>query len=300
MLRYFTISLCFRKDAQPVRASMLAGVVRLGVLCAGLVVLCAGCADLSAVAKFATSAKAASTGFLDIGNDFAASARRREAYASETEKPKIEQSAKVYEAQQPEMLAAQKVLADYVSALGAIATDSATSREASLTATTGGLEKIGLSSSQASAGVGLAKKATAALLAGYRSRKAGKVIHDCNPELQEYLKGLEQIVGTDYPLVLKNERLSVQGYYDRLLHDDEAKEPLAAVLIRKQQQADLDAITKREAAGAAYLKILTDIGQGHQKLYDAGENMSKLQLLSIVEPYIEDIANQSVTVAKAF
>jgi hypothetical protein len=48
------------------------------------------------------------------------------------------------------------------------------------------------------------------------------------------------------------------------------------------------------------VKILTDIGEGHQKLYDAGEHMSKKQLGAIVEPYVEDIAKQSVAVAKAY
>ena len=36
---------------------------------------------------------------------------------------------------------------------------------------------------------------TALLTAGYRSDQAGKAIQEANPDLQDYLKGLEQIVG---------------------------------------------------------------------------------------------------------
>lgn len=274
---------------------------RISVLFAlGLIALCTSCTDLSAVAKFATSAKSASTGFSDIANDFAGSATRRSLYVSAEEKPAVQQQAATYKELQPEMLAAQKPLVDYIAALAAISTDSTTSRDASIQATQGGLEKIGMSTKQASAGVGLAAKVADAISAGYRSNKAGKVIHECNPLLQDYLKGLEQIVGTDYPKVLNAEQTSAEGYYQDLLREFGKKEPLAAVLIRLQQQQDLVAIAKKQQAAEAYVKILTDIGEGHQKLYDAGEHMSKKQLGTIVEPYVEDIAKQSVAVAKAY
>lgn len=269
----------------------------LGLL---LVPFCTSCADLSAVAKFADSAKSAANGFTDIANDFAGSASRRSLYVNDEEKPVVLKQAADYKAEAAEMLAAQKVLTDYIAALAAISTDSTTSRDSSISATQEGLEKIGMSSKQASAGVGLASKVADALTAGYRSNKAGRVIHDCNPLLQDYLTGLEQIVGTDYPLVLNSEKISAEGYYRELLHKYGEKEPLAAVTIRLQMQQDLEGIAKKQAAAQAYKKILTDIGEGHQKLYDAGEHMSAKQLGTLVEPYVKDIATQSVQVAKAF
>jgi hypothetical protein len=274
----------------------LGAAIALGFV---LVFACTSCADLSAVAKFAATAKSASTGFSDIANDFAGSAERRALYVSDEEKPVVEKQAETYKALQPDMLAAQKVLVDYIAALAAISTDSTTGRDASVKATEDGLKKIGMSSSQAAAGVGLAAKVVDALTAGYRSNKAGKVIRDCNPLLQDYLKGLEQIVGTDYPLVLNNERISAEGYYQGLLHRYGEKEPLAAVTIRVQMQQDLDGIKKREQAATAYMKILTDIGEGHQKLAD-NEHMNARQMEKLVEPYAEDIAKQSVAVAKAY
>jgi hypothetical protein len=274
--------------------------LRLAALGLILASVCISCADLSAVAKFASSAESASTGFSDIADDFAGSSTRRSLYVSEEEKPIVLKQAQTYKALEQDMLAAQKVLVDYIAALAAISTDSTSSRDASIQATQGGLVKIGMSASQATAGVGLATKVVDALTAGYRSNKAGKVIHDCNPLLQDYLKGLEQITGTDYSLVLKNEQISAEGYYQGLLHTYGENEPLAAVMIRLQMQQDLDGIAKRQQAAAAYVKILTDIGEGHQKLYDGGEHMNKKQLETIVEPYVEDIATQSAKVAKAF
>ena len=172
--------------------------LRLAALGLILPFLCTSCADLSAVAKFAASAKGTSAGFSDIAADFAGSATRRSLYVSDKEKPNVLSQAETYKAQEPDMLAAQKVLVDYVAALAAISTDSTTTRDASVQATQAGLQKIGMTANQATAGVGLATKIVDALTAGYRSNKAGKVIHDCNPQLQEYLKGLEQIAGTDY------------------------------------------------------------------------------------------------------
>jgi hypothetical protein len=274
--------------------------LRLAALGLILPFLCTSCADLSAVAKFAASAKGASAGFSDIAADFAGSATRRSLYVSDKEKPNVLSQAETYKAQEADMLAAQKVLVDYVAALAAISTDSTTSRDASVQATQAGLQKIGMTANQATAGVGLATKVVDALTAGYRSNKAAKVIHDCNPQLQEYLKGLEQIAGTDYPLVLATEKTSAEGYYGDLLHKYGEKEPLAAVTIRLQMQQDLEAIAKKQQAAAAYVKILTDIGEGHQKLYDEGQHMSRKQLGTIVEPYLEDIATQSAKVATAY
>lgn len=221
-------------------------------------------------------------------------------YVSDADKPKVLERAANYKAEEPDLMAADKVLTDYIAALAAIATDDSTKRDNSISATQDGLEKIGMNSTQASAGVGLATKLTDAALAAYRGRKVGKAIHDCNGQLQDYLKGMEHIVGDLYPLVLDNEKLSVEGYYQDLLHNYEAKEPLAAVTIKLQRKQDLDAIAKKQEAAKAYVKILTDIGEGHQKLYDAGEHPTAKQLIGIVEPYVQDIATQGVSVAKAY
>jgi len=274
--------------------------LQLAALALLLPVMCTGCADLSAVAKFAASAKVASSGFGDIAKDFAGSAKRRSLYVREKEKPKALEQAETYKALEPDMMAAQKLLVDYIAALGAISSDSTKSRDASVGATEPGLERIGMKPGQASAGVGLAAKLVDAATARYRSNKAGSTIHDANPLLQDYLKGLEQIAGTDYPAVLEDERISAEGYYDGLLHEYGEKEPLAAVAIRIDRQHDLEAIADKKKAARAYTKILTDIGEAHQKLYDQGKHMSAKQMGTIVEPYLADIAIESVKVAKAY
>ena len=115
--------------------------------------------------------------------------------------------------------------------------------------------------------MGLATKVVDALAAGYRSDRAGKMIHDCNPQLQDYLEGLEQIVGKDYPAVLDSERTSAEGYYADLLRQYGDKEPMAAILIRSQMKQDLDGITKKQQAAAAYVKILTDIRPSRSRTF---------------------------------
>jgi hypothetical protein len=283
-----------RPLARPSRAAALA-------LC--LLALCTSCADLTAIAKFATSAKTATTGFAAIADDFAASATRRANYVSAAEKPKVIAEAAAYKAEQPQTDAAQKVLADYIAALTAISTDATTTaREANINATPNAadLQKIGMTSAQATATLGLAAKLASGLTAAYRSDKAGHAIHDSNADLQAFLQGLEQIAGTDYTHVLNSEHDSVQAYYDDLIHNYGATEPLAKVVLLKQEQADFAAITTKQQAATAYVKLLTDLGAAHQKLYDAGTHMSNKELAGILEPYAEDIATQSAKVATAF
>jgi hypothetical protein len=292
-------------------------MIRLLIPCLLPALFCTSCADLTEIAKFAASAKGACSGYADIVNDFAGSATRRSAYVSDEEKPNVLKAAAAYKDEQAPMLAAQKPLTDYIAALVAISTDSAgagsgggkdkssgkgdsAGKDAAADPTESNLEKLGMKPAEATAALGLASKVAAALSAGYRSDKAGKAIHDGNADLQLYLGGLEHIVGTDYPLVLNNERISATRYYDDLLERYGDKEPLAAITTRLQMQAALDAIDKRQKAAEAYAKILTDIGEGHQKLYDAGEKAGPLQLASIVEPYVSDIYSQSMKVAKAF
>jgi len=284
-----------------------------------LVLPCTSCADLTAVASFATSAKNASTGYSDIVTDFAGSASRRSLLVSEDQKQTVLAQAQAYKDLEPDLLAAQKPLTDYIAALAAISTNTAdtagkssaasgssatsvgsTAKSSSTSAKSASLQKAGLTQSQATAAMGLATKVSAALTAAYRSDKTGKAIHDCNPELQDYLVGLEHIVGTDYPLALDVEKTSTEAYYSDLLHKYASTEPLAAMTVRLQEKQDIDAISKRKLAAAAYVKILTDIGEGHQKLADAGEKMTPKQLVTIIEPYASDIYTQSQSVAKAF
>lgn len=328
-----TRSLCATSPAgpSPSRLPWLA----LSLVGLTLTLCCTSCADLTEVAKFAASAKSACTGYSDIINDFVGSATRRSLYVRDKEKPTVEAEVQKWKGLQPAMLAAQKPLVDYISALAAISTNTtasaakgssssttsspaaettgssaktgsssakgeSTSSDAATDPTAADLQSFGMSSKQATAAVGLATKVAAALTAGYRSDKAGKAIQEANPDLQDYLKGLEQIVGTDYPQLLDLEKISVEGYYSDLLAKYGSSEPLAAITTGLQEKQDLAAIEKRRQAATAYLKILTDIGDGHQKLFDAGEKMNAIQLVSIVEPYVADIEKQSAAVAKAF
>ena len=297
----------------------------LALPCLILASLCNSCTDMSAVARFAASAHNASDGYAEIVSDFSNSAMRRSLLVSESERPTVMEQAQNYKELQPALLEAQKPLTDYIAALAAISTNSATkgdsddsagksstsakesgngaheaSRAAPAKPTVGSLKTAGMTSDQATAAMGLAAHVSAALTAAYRSNKTTKAIHECNSDLQDYLKGLEQIVGVDYPRQLEIERTSTEGYYQDLLRHHAQQEPLAAILMRKQMQEDLDAITRREQAAVAYVKILNDIGDGHQKLYDAGEKASPIQIISIVEPYASDIGSESLNVAKAF
>jgi hypothetical protein len=288
---------------QPARSLTIAKASFTMLRVAALVVLVSvatSCADLSEVGRFASSTKTALNGFSEIGNDFSGSATRRSFYVRDEEKPIVLMQAQSYKAEQPEMLAAQKVVTDYIAALAAIATDSAKSREKSIGVTKDGLQKIGMTKEEAEAGVGLATKVVDLLTVAYRSNKAGKAIHDCNPLLQEYLKGLDQIAVVDYSVLLSAERTSAEGYYQALLRRHEAQEPLAAVTFRRQMQQDFDAIEKKQQAALAFRKVLAGVGEGHQKLFDAGEHVSAKQLAAILKPYAQEIAEQGTKVAKAF
>ena len=272
--------------------------------CTSVFLILAGlsaCADLSAVAKFATTAKDATKGFSEIAQDFAGSATRRSLYVSDEERPPVSHQAEEYRALEPDMQATQKVLSSYISALAAIATDTTSKdRDASIKTTESSLKKAGLSAGQAAAGVGLATKVADALTAGYRSNKAAKVIHECNPFLQDYLKGLEHIVGTDYVYQLGIEQSSAESYYQDLRHRYAAKEPMAEMLTERVKRQELHTIAQKRKAATAYVKVLTDIGEAHQKLDDGGQHMSKREMLKLVEPYVEDIVTESQKVAKAF
>lgn len=304
-----TRSLCATSPAgpSPSRLPWLA----LSLVGLTLTLCCTSCADLTEVAKFAASAQSACTGYSDIINDFVGSATRRSLYVRDTEKEKAEAQREIetYKGLQADMLSAQKPLVDYIAALAAISTSTpaAASKSAAASASStsapsaASLKNAGIvDTKEATAALGLATKVTALLTAGYRSDQAGKAIQEANPDLQDYLKGLEQIVGTDYPLRLDAEKSAVVGHYSDLANQYSATEPLAVKIALQQKEQDLAAIETRRQAAVAYVKILTDIGEGHQKLADAGQKLTASLLVSIVEPYAADIESQSIAVKKAF
>ncbi|MGC2214988.1 MAG: hypothetical protein WA419_22615 [Silvibacterium sp.] len=290
----------FSQERAPSPRETRARTLRIAAASLILLSFCVACTDTSAVAKFAASAKKACTGFSDIANDFAGSATRRARYVNADEKPKVLAQAEHYKELEPQIETAQKILVDYVAALAALSTDSTTAREKSIQATQSDLTQLGMTTNQAAAGVALAGKLADILVSGYRSRKLEQAIREANAPLQEYLQGLEQIVGVDYITQLNIERTSVRGYYGQAIFQYGKNEPLAAILVNTQMNADLSKLDDKEKAALAYKKILVDIGEAHQKLYDNATHTDKKHLALLLEPYAEDIGEQSTKLAKAF
>jgi hypothetical protein len=265
-----------------------------------LLFLCTACTDISAVAKFAATAKKAASGFSDIAGDFSGSATRRAFYVSSDQKPAALAQAQHYKELEPQIKASQKILVDYIAALAGLSADSTTARDKSIQATQGDLKQLGMSSDQAAAGVAIANKLADLLMSNYQSRKLDKAIRETNAPLQEYLQGLEHIVSVDYIDQLNGERVSVRAYYSDAIHEHGATEPLAAMLANMQRDADLQEIDDRQKAAVAYNKILVDIGGAHQKLYDDARLSDKKHLEMLLEPYMNDISEQASKLAKAF
>jgi hypothetical protein len=201
---------------------------------------------------------------------------------------------------EPGILKAQRVLGDYMSTLKSLAGDQGVTYGESLDKLPDELASSGLDKNQVSATVGLAKTLTDAALAGYRKRELTNLIVAANNDVQVLTTALSTIIVTDYKRELSQEREGAEEYYRSVLKAHEEREPLAAIAVRKGLQSLDEAITIKEQAADAYGKIMKDIANGHQKLFDTRNKWTTKSLVKDVAPIIEDLSDSSEELKKAF
>jgi hypothetical protein len=295
--------------------------------------LVAGCANLQAIRQFAQSSTDAET-YKAIANDYAAVPEQEKYYSMAKFHAYWDQQKKQRGAQVKDLLAIQKVIAEYMKALGELAADDLVSYDKSIDSLAAGLKATkALDDTEIKAFGAITKLLARAAADGYRQKKLNEVITEANAPLQTLISAQIKFVNL-YIKSIGAEKKSIDRYYGDVilaaLHENllkskgpdraviatkikalnnhygdiimqEIKDPTQQgilILIRDDMQQKLDAMAKKQENAQNYIGILKTIGDGHQKLFDERYNLKSPVLLATIKSYASQI-NDMMNAVKA-
>jgi hypothetical protein len=265
------------------------------VCCA--VVLTTSCVDLSEVARFAAQTTSARSSLASLAADFKRTCERFNQFAPAGEPP---QDCDTYARLGAGTHAAQRVLLNYLEALGRMSSDRMITFDQDPKTLPDKLVDSGLDEKAVTATSTIASKLAVAAINGYRRKKLSQLVEDENENVQIVTSALIKIIGTDYKQLLSNERAAMENYYRTPLLEEGKERRLEAVLVTNLWRKEESELAKKQDAADAYATIMRSIADGHQKLYDQRNSLSEKQLFETLGPDIGAIANATPTVHEAF
>jgi hypothetical protein len=246
-----------------------------GKLSAGLV-LCAalgGCLPPSEVGRFAKSASEATADFPPVAKEMYASCLRFEGFKAQRtsgwyDNESLRMPCASRDTAVAGVLAANKVLSAYFSALAKLADDQFVSADREIGGLAAIVKKSGLNDAQVDAVAELTKYLATMAIDGYRRGKIGDAIASQNGNVALVTEGLRTIISRDYRQILNIESRAANDFYRSAVTENREREPLAAILVLKDRDDRVLELRKRAEAVDAYVRALDAVRDGHQKLYD--------------------------------
>lgn len=300
-----------------------------------LTLLANGCVELKAVRKFAETAAVVGQKFPALSADVYGSCTRRYRYRfyrvvqfnpaqmteidnlSQTENLDSLQTNLPAEAVQeegrcrrfkevaPAAITLNQALVAYMKTMGDLAADDLTSYDKSLDAL--GKSIIGsnvFNEAEVNAGTSLAKFISTAVAGAYRHKKLKTAIETRNEDVKVLTNALKRYVGQNYVLALKDEQRQLSNYYKANIqeHQDRVGNADSLVVTSAKMTWDTEqrSLQDRIDAAEAYVKILNNVAEGHQKLYDSRNNLNSKEARQTALQYARAIENLIEEFRKAF
>lgn len=299
-----------------------------------LAVVNSGCVDLSAIRKFAEISTEAGQQFPQLAKDLNGSCMRRYYYQKIREEqfrpermPDItnpdptspamsearERCGKFTE-QEKRLIEANAVMVNYLQAMAALAADDLTSFDQSLNGLGNSFTAANVfNEAEVKAVKNLAGLLLTAFTDGYRRKKLKTTIENHNEDVKTLAAALQRIAAQNYILELKNEQGQLRSYYIDSIRDyadymkrvaakdgsenkeDSVQNPLPVIQVKRQwDEEELDLRNKITAA-ESYGKIMQNISEGHQKLFDNRNKLNSKETVQIalkygkaIQPLVQD------------
>lgn len=250
------------------------------------------CADLKSIRRFADTS-ADSVGYTSLSREYLTSIERQKRYQEEKYHAKLDELSKKRKEQEPALLGLHMGVEEYMSALGALASDELVSYNKSLDSFADGIKTTRLiKDNEADAFAALTKLIAKAATDAYRQKKLKQLIGDSNKDFQIVIGAMKELVGRAFIESLDNEEISAEKYYKEIIKIAEAAPPQQASieLVRDKWLQKKDEIEAKKQACNLYVETLSKIGEGHLLLFDKRDQLSSKQLLDTINSYGKDVS----------
>ena len=269
--------------------------------------LCTACVRPTAVASFAAAAGRTSAQLPDVASDLYASCLRFEGYKAARrgdgwyEPADLVPPCAARDSAVRRVVAMNRLLAGYWSALGALADDRVVAYDKNLDRLATALNAdAGLARDRARAITGIASFLGTAVTEGYRRRQLVEAIDSQHDNVARLVEGVREIVATDYANALEVEHQGMSLFYHALWREGAAREPIAAALLRDARDERDAALLRKQAALTDLADALRLVRAGHERLYASRHDLNGPALVAELATYAARLDAAVVAIQKAF
>ena len=258
-----------------------------------------GCVNLDDAAGLSKLANEARIALPHVSNDFAGTCARQNVLIENTpaaERPPGEraQDCKPYQEVSNHLAVDENVLADYFEALSRLASNEPLSYDAAIEQNVAAANgNSAFSANAVTAGndaQGILKALSDAATRSYREKQLGQLIKANDPAIQSLTQSLKKVISLDYGLLLSNEELGLDTFYQGPMASAQPNERLTLILVQRQYARDKNALESRKDDIAAYSKVMDDIATLHSKLkQEAEKKASAVEIYRQVNPIVESL-----------
>jgi hypothetical protein len=278
-----------------VRRRLLVQIVTVAALCAGI----NGCVNLDDAAGLSKLADEARAVLPKVSSDVSGTCARQNILFENTpaaERPKTEQAqdCKPYQELADHLAKDQNALIAYFDALGKLSSNQPLGYDAVINKNvTTSSTNTAFSASAITAGndaQSLLKSLADAATAGYREKQLSRLIEANDAVVQSLTQSLKKVITADYTLLLSNEELSLDTFYQGPMASAQPNERLTLILVQRQYANDKSALQVRKEDATSYGKVMDDLATLHAKLkLEAEKKASMVEVARQVAPVVESL-----------
>jgi len=255
--------------------------------------LMTGCADLAAIQKFG-KLSADSAGYTKLTEEYASSPIRRKQYTFSEDSKQREILDGLAAKRQPQvqmLMLYHKTVSEYMKAVASLAADEAVSFDENITGLANAAVKAKyIDEEKAKAVKSIASTMASTLTDVNRQRKLIELIDKANAPLQLVLNDMAIVVKA-YEKSFKIEKSDAKIYFNDLemmARKDDKQTAIAELIWAHGEERGIQ-LNDRIVAAAQYDKVLQEIAEAHQKLYDNRNKISDKVVQRQLRQYSEQI-----------
>ena len=269
--------------------------VRVTVV-ACLVLVVSGCANLGVVRDFASTSSDA-VQYTHLVGAYASTPARLKRYEPQSQWPALDRQATERDGQRERLLLRQKLIQEYMDALGQLAADDLVSYDSQIDSLGAAVRDAKFAdANEAAAFSAVSKLLVAAVTDHWRRGKLVEVIEQTEAPFQVVMGALVTIVEKDFGSDVANERVALDKYYTTLQR--EGKDPAGLAALAEWREMREGQLRDRDSAINSYTVVLKTIAAGHHKLYESRHDLSKSEIKAEIHEYTRRLKEASTAIAR--
>ncbi len=248
-----------------------------------LALIASGCANLTAIREFAsTSSDAAQYSQLVVA--YVDTPARMKRYEPESQRATLDRQVAERKTQQERLLLRQKLIQEYMDALGQLAGDELTIYDKELDAL-GNAAKTAkfVDQGEATAFSAVSNVLVLAVTDRWRQGKLVSLIEQTDGPFQVVVGALVKVVEQEFAADIANEREALNKYYTRL--GGQGRDAAGLAALAEWRELREGQINAHEIAIRNYAVVLKTIGVGHHRLYESRHQLSRPEVQAEIHLY---------------